>query len=63
MQRVLGELLEIFERMIVHMCEKHVQHLGSVKIEVAEWPEDRRMDKHVRFSYGCRLAGQLAPIS
>ena len=60
----LSELLsEIFERTMAHLCQKHVQSFGGIPIEVVEWPEDQRREKHVRFSYGGRLGGQLAPIS
>jgi len=45
------------------LCQKHVQSFGGIPIEVVEWPEDQRREKHVRFSYGGRLGGQLAPIS
>jgi hypothetical protein len=55
-------LPEILELLLVRLCEKHVQPFGGTKIEVVEWPEDQRREKHVRYSYGCRLGGNLAPI-
>ena len=56
-------LPEMFELMVVHMCSKHVQPFGGMTVEVVESPENRRREKHVRFSYGCRLAGEIVPLS
>ena len=63
MSQLSEALPEILELTMVHLCQKHVQPLGAMPVEVVEWPEDRRREKHVRFSYASRLLGQLAPLS
>lgn len=51
----------IFENMIAHLCNKHVQQVGGFQAEVFEVPIAQRSGehKHVRFSYGIQINGQM----
>jgi hypothetical protein len=54
----------IFETMLAFLCSKHVQCFGNFQTQVIELPKERRQqdNKHVRFSYGVEIDGQIAPI-
>jgi hypothetical protein len=57
-------LLQAFELTLAHLCGKNVQPFAGMPISVGLTAEDRRQNKHVRFTYGvyyqdqalCRLA-------
>lgn len=54
----------IFEAMLAYLCSKHVQCFGNFQTQVIELSiEQRRQDnKHVRFSYGVEINGQISPM-
>jgi len=51
----------IFENMIAYLCSKHVRRIGGFQAEVFEVPIAERLgeNKHVRFSYGVQMNGQM----
>jgi len=53
MNRTQGQLVTIVEQTIAFMCSKHVQPpLPAFPLQIVEWPEENRRQKHVRYSYG-----------
>lgn len=54
----------IFESMLAHLCNKHVQSFSGFPIQVVEFPPERRQREHknVRFTYGAQINGQMVPI-
>jgi hypothetical protein len=53
MGRVQEELVTIVEQTIAFMCSKHVRPpMAAFPVQIVEWPEDSRWEKHVRYSYG-----------
>lgn len=63
MADVVDGLSGIFESMLAHLCNKHVQCIGGFPTQVIELPAERRQqdNKHVRFSYGVQINGQFVP--
>ncbi len=55
----------IFENMLAHLCRKHVQYIGGFPTQVIELPPEhmQRDNKHVRFSYGVQINGQIVPAA
>lgn len=53
----------IFESMLAHLCSKHVLHFDGFPTQVVELPPERRGkdNKHVRYSYGFQINGQIVP--
>ena len=58
----MGQLVEaltlIFETLLAHLCGHHCV-VGNFPVTVAEFPEDKRTKKHVRFSYAMLMGDQL----
>jgi hypothetical protein len=53
MSRAQEELVAIVEQTIAFMCSKHVRPpMAAFPVQVVEWPEENRWQKHVRYSYG-----------
>lgn len=55
----------IFETMLAYLCSKHVQCVGGHPTMVVELSDGQRHqdNKHVRFSYGVQINGEIIPAS
>jgi hypothetical protein len=64
MEDSVDGLSAIFETMLAYLCSKHVQSFGNFQTQVMELPTERRQqdNKHVRFSYGIEINGQMTPL-
>jgi hypothetical protein len=61
MGQLLEDLTVIFETLLAYLCGHHCA-VGHFPLTVAEFPEDKRTQKHVRFSYAMHLGDQLVPM-
>lgn len=53
MGQVQEKLVAIVEQTIAFMCSKHVRPpMAAFPVQIVEWPEENRWQKHVRYSYG-----------
>jgi len=53
MSRVQENLVAIVEQTIVFICSKHVRPpMAAFPVQIVEWPEENRSQKHVHYSYG-----------
>jgi hypothetical protein len=53
MSRVQEDLIVIVEQTIAFMCSKHLRPpMAAFPVQIVEWPEENRWQKHVRYSYG-----------
>jgi hypothetical protein len=53
MSGVQEQLVAIVEQTIAFMCSKHVRPpMAAFPVQIVEWPEENRWQKHVRYSYG-----------
>jgi hypothetical protein len=63
MGEILNMTMVVFEIMIAHLCDKHVQSpTPDLPILVGALQENRRREKFVRFSYGTYLGEDFVPI-
>jgi hypothetical protein len=53
MSRVQENIVTIVEQTIAFMCSKNVRPpMAAFPVQIVEWPEENRWQKHVRYSYG-----------
>jgi len=53
MGQVQEKLVAIVEQTTAFMCSKHVRPpMAAFPVQIVEWPEENRWQKHVRYSYG-----------
>jgi hypothetical protein len=62
------KLLQTFELTLTHLCSKNIQPFAGIPIYVGLIPEDRRQNKHVRFSptaciFKTKASFQLAELN
>jgi len=63
MTKAIESMLCVFEHLLAFLCSKHVQPFGGIPIELGVLPEDRRINKFVRYGYWTNITGEWAPIS
>ncbi len=61
--KVIESMINVFEHLIAFLCSKQVQPFAGLPVEVGLIPEDRRLNKHVRYCYGTYFFnGEFMPI-
>lgn len=63
MKDAVDGLSGIFETMLAYLCSKNVPSFDGLPVHVIELPTERRQQdkKHVRFSYGIQINGEMIP--
>jgi hypothetical protein len=62
MEQTIKALLDAFELVIVHLCDKNIQPFAGIPMTIALLSEDYRQAWHVNFAYGTYFQdGQFSP--
>jgi hypothetical protein len=62
MAAIIDQASGIFELMVAFLCAKHVQSFAGFALAVVELPEDRRRQRHVRYSYAMHDGDRTIPV-
>ena len=60
MPKAVESMLNVFDTLIAYLCSKSGQAFGGVFVGTI--PENRRHNKHIRYSFGMVMNGEFCPI-
>jgi len=55
-------ILEAYELLLIHLCGLHAESRGASGLCIAMLPDERRRNKHVKFSFFAKLGEQWMPL-
>jgi hypothetical protein len=63
MDQVVDGVLNLTEQLIAFLCSKHVHDIPGLEVQVAEVPENQRVNKKTRFGYVVWFGDQIVRTS
>lgn len=62
MKYITDAMVEIVELMIVFLCGRHIQAVGTIQPILYKIPDDKKQNKHINFGYGVLLNDEIVPF-